>query len=123
MTKIQFKGYIEQMINEINEDMKTAFPGINVGSGAYIETDKENIEGCIHEDIKLMRPDTETEPGGDIAVAYDWCDDDLSKSQQRIFYSLYLRFFSDLQRGALQVAEADGSGNGLYYGLMLLRSK
>ena len=116
MTKDQHKANIELIIKQVNEDMKTAFPGISVGSGAAIELKQENIDGCLHEDVSLLR-------SGDICVAYDWDDEELSESQQRIFYCIMTNFHDYINRISITVADNDGSGNGLYYGLMAIRVK
>ena len=113
---MNLKEYVDKMIANVNQDMMTAFPGIDVGSGAYIETDQENIDGCLHEDASKLRP-------GDICLAYDWTSDELNESQVRIFYCIHDNFFSFIRGSMYVISDQDGSGNGLYYGLMALRAK
>ena len=120
MNKLQWEAHIKQMIADVNEDMKRVFHSgikpLDVGSGAYIETDQENIDGCLHEDAKLLN-------GFDICVGYDWCSDDLDKSENRIFMMIFSDFFDKLSAVSETVADADGSGNRLWYGLIALRHK
>jgi hypothetical protein len=110
------QALVEMMVSEVNENMKTAFPGIEIGSGAYIETDPENIEGCLHEDKDKMRP-------GDVCIAYDWMSDELTPQQTRIFHMIFGNFFDLVSTNTITIADADGSGNGLFYGLVAVRQR
>ena len=101
-----------QVLDKFNE----MFNHLHQCGRFHIETDKDVIESCGFDSYQA----------GDVAIAWDLMDDELTDVETEILHALLNQCFSEICDrasfiNAHQVFDADGSGNGLHYGLMVYR--
>ena len=70
---------------------------------------------------KHVFPDVQFKEG-DVVIDYNFTDDEVAKDHWNLWYTIYDSFFNRFRyNDIITVDEHDGSGNGLYYGGLVLR--
>jgi hypothetical protein len=127
------KEQIQLIVNKYNNIMNQMFPHTELinnsrlknRAGEFMIDDpngegfKDVLEGCFHEQAEHFNPEI------DVMIGYDFMDDELTKAETEQFIIIFDNFFNDLRRLNMHhpdIEEVDGSGNGLYYGALVLRT-